>query len=237
MKTSRIVVVAACALTGCATSKPSDAPQKARAALLATPSATSLISQFKPVQTFLASVDRSATSATFDSQLQKATSGDPQLAPDTDKLYQALQQSFLTAVSQCNTVLDAEAGDVNGGRNAALAIEIVGALAGAIAVPALAAGHAATALIAGVGGISGVANTLQNTVKTVGYDANSQYAAREKLRQAAIKDAEDYQTEMANYPRTAYQLAGTIDHLRAVCAFAPISAPATDPAVPGHPSS
>ena len=78
---------------------------------------------------------------------------------------------------------------------------IVGAVAGSIVVPSLAAGGAATSGIAGWGGLSGVTNVASHIMETEGLDANFFLGTRENVRKsldAGIKkfigDESDYCT-------------------------------------------
>lgn len=167
-----------------------------------------------------------------DARVASYAAADAVTKSDLSALDVDIQAEYKAVVNQCSTVLGNEATQNYASRNASLAIQIVGALAGSIVVPALAAGHAAAALIAGVGGVSGTANVLQNTVKSVGYDPESLYATREKLRQSVIDDTTKFLNGYPQLPQNAQAELAILDHMNATCAFVPISEPIAAPASP-----
>ncbi|WP_146166223.1 hypothetical protein [Trinickia symbiotica] len=219
-------IIVAC--SGCASLDRQLSSARARLELLSASSASSLLKQHPTVEAYVRSHESEPLS-TYQSQLSDAETSNPALKVDVDQLQAALEKKLHKTVNYCNGILVGDEKKVDTGRNWALAIEVVGALAGAVAVPALAAKHAAASLIALSGGVAGTANTLQNSVKAVGYDAESQYAAREELRKILVADAHDFQTGLANFPQNAVSEAGILDHMWAECAFAPISAPTASP--------
>ena len=231
MRHLAVASVSICISAGCTTETPSIASQ-ARQALLQQSSASSLLRKYPEAQTYLSTVQVSnalAFQRDIDSQGPKAAT----LMTQFDSLDKDLQKQFRENVEYCGAILADEAGRVDKSRGASLAIQIIGALAGSIAVPALAAKHAAASVIALAGGVSGVSNTLQNSIKDVGSDPASLYNVREQLRQSVIKDVTDFQAGLQNYPQNAVAEAGILDHMKALCVFMPISAPISLPSEAG----
>lgn len=115
---------------------------------------------------------------------------------DTQALQDAgtrVRLDYASTLGQCNVIftrLERQADDM---RWTSFTIAIIGSLAGAVAVPALAASNATghRAAIAAWGGVSGAANTAQSVLKDQGLTAADALQTREALRttfNAAVSD-------------------------------------------------
>jgi hypothetical protein len=103
---------------------------------------------------------------------------------DRKKLDESIERDFYEMLGRCEATFQRFEGRVETGRRAAFWTAIVGTIAGAIIVPALAAKtDAAKSTIAAWGGVAGVANNAQTTMKDVGIDAASNIATRAAIVQ------------------------------------------------------
>jgi len=139
---------------------------------------------------FLARHDRPrGTFASYRVDLQK--SGDAQTLAEASA---QVRSDYAATLAQCNAIftrLERQADDM---RWTSFTIAIIGSLAGAVAVPALAASNATghRAAIAAWGGVSGAANTAQSVLKDQGLTAADALQTREGLRTTFNASVTDY---------------------------------------------
>lgn len=112
---------------------------------------------------------------------------------ETAKEEERTREAFSKMLEACKTALAHFESKADRLRTAKIAISTVGAIAGAVVVPGLtAAATTGNAVwIAAFGGVSGVANTAQQTMSDVGLDAKSVLVDRQKIldnwRTAVVK--------------------------------------------------
>lgn len=110
-----------------------------------------------------------------------------------------LRVDYLKTLEACRFVLTGYETESMVAKRERRWLMIVGAVAGSIIVPSLAAAGAAKSAIAGWGGLSGVTNVASHTMESEGLDANFFLGTRENVRRSLeagikkfISDESDY---------------------------------------------
>jgi len=118
--------------------------------------------------------------------------------PTEDEAKAALSSDFGKALGYCRKVLNYYECKANTTNYALLWTSIVGAVAGGVIVPALAASKSVSAsAIAAFGGLSGTANALQASLESNGNNPVTAIATRAKITESISKYTEPFMTEKA----------------------------------------
>lgn len=142
-------------------------------------------------------------------------------------------QIFLDGLSKeiqtCADVAQRHRSAYDQNRAWAIGIATVGIIAGAIVVPAMAAGSASAAWVAGVGGVAGAANAAQLTLNSHGMSADQSARTYSRL-------IEKIDAHLASLNAVQTGLEGTIFilRLRAICLLSPLPETSGAPNVTGY---
>ncbi len=131
--------------------------------------------------------------------LEAKRQGERQLTTNSEDYLKALQeldQKFAEVITLCQRVLSGYEASAQRYRWISVGIALVGAISGAVVVPALtaAASHANAAYIAAFGGVSGAANTAQQTMSQQGLTAQEALTVRNNIRNQWDKALTDFFT-------------------------------------------
>lgn len=152
---------------------------------------------------------------------RKPPPGDVEISKPYDAVAMQPDQIFLDGLSNeiqlCANMAEKYRSAFYDNRTWTIGIATVGIIAGAIIVPALAAGSASAAWVAGVGGVAGAANAAQLSLNSQGMSAASSAAAYVKLTEKI-----DAQLATLNKVQTGLDGTAFILRLRAICLFSPL---------------
>lgn len=119
----------------------------------------------------------------------------------TSEQDERLRVDYLKTLDACRFVLTGYETESIKAKRERRWLMVVGAVAGSVVVPSLAAGGAAKSTIAAWGGLSGVTNVASHTMDSEGLDANFFLGTRENVRKSLdagikkfISDESDYCT-------------------------------------------
>jgi hypothetical protein len=90
---------------------------------------------------------------------------------------------------------------------------IIGAIAGSVIVPTLAAGNAAKTAIAGWGGLSGVTNVASHTMESEGLDAAYFLGTRDNVRKSLDDGIKKFVSSSSDY----CQRRSAVEEMAAAC--------------------
>lgn len=110
-----------------------------------------------------------------------------------------LRQDYLQTLEACRYVLSGYETDSLEAKREKRILMIVGALAGSVIVPTLAAGNAAKSAIAGWGGLSGAMNVASHSMESEGLDAAYFLSTRENVRSALDQAIKKFVNQNSDY--------------------------------------
>lgn len=141
----------------------------------------------------------------------------------------AIEEGFVQSLADCQIVLRGLEDQSTEVKRYGVAIQLIGAVAGAIVAPALAAAHYAASTVAVWAGISGVANTAVSTVRQEALDAASIISQRAMIQASMGTALTRYYKARASDPMDKSEAVSALDELRVSCISYSLVSPSTPP--------
>lgn len=129
----------------------------------------------------------------------------------------AIEQGFIQSLADCQVVIRGLEDQSTQVKRWGVAIQLIGAVAGAVVAPALAAAHYAASTVAVWAGISGVANTAVSTVRQEALDAASIISQRAQITASMTTALTKFYAARAQDPMDKSVAVAAIDELRVSC--------------------
>lgn len=126
---------------------------------------------------------------------------------------QRLRKDYLETLDACRYVLSGYEADSIEAKKQKRWLMIVGAVAGSVIVPTLAAKAAAKSAIAGWGGLSGVTNVASHTMESEGLDAAYYLGTRENVRKSLDEGIKKFVSQNSDY----CQRRSAVEEMAAAC--------------------
>jgi hypothetical protein len=131
--------------------------------------------------------------------LSKKAGTDTDCDDPPQEIKDKLKAEYIATLGFCRDVLAGFESNAQFAKYGAFSLALLGGIAGAVVVPALAAAGAAKSAIAAWGGVAGLTNYAQQTVSNVGLGPATYLADRELLRQEIFKATSGFNDPKADY--------------------------------------